>query len=94
MFLQYADYLLFRKPAALHYPSPSNVERTLTQIRGLFRGARHRSAEQAQNELAVFNPQGRLIEPEEVASSVAWLCRPESSAITGQDIPVAGGEIM
>ncbi len=45
---------------------------------------------------AVFtrsNPQGRLIEPEEVASTVLWLCSPEARSVTGQAIVVAGGEV-
>lgn len=48
----------------------------------------------ARAELARRNPQGRLIQPREVASAVAWLCLPESGAITGQSIAVAGGEVM
>ena len=53
-----------------------------------------RSAEAATAELTRVNPQGRLIQPSEVADSVAWLCRPESASITGQAIVVAGGEVM
>ncbi|MGZ8312058.1 MAG: SDR family NAD(P)-dependent oxidoreductase [Allosphingosinicella sp.] len=52
-----------------------------------------RSADEARAELARFNPQGRLIAPEEVAAAVLWLCLPESKAITGQAIAVAGGEV-
>lgn len=37
-------------------------------------------------------PRGRLTTPGEVASTVAWLCEPGSSAITGQAIEVSGGE--
>ena len=44
--------------------------------------------------LARGNPQGRLIQPAEVAQSVGWLCLPGSSAITGQAIAVAGGEVF
>ncbi len=51
-----------------------------------------RTAEAARADLAAFNPQGRLIEPREVANSVAWLCHPDSGSITGQSIIVAGGE--
>jgi len=40
------------------------------------------------------NPQGRLIQPDEVAAAVGWLCLPSSAAITGQAIAVAGGEVM
>jgi NAD(P)-dependent dehydrogenase (short-subunit alcohol dehydrogenase family) len=53
-----------------------------------------RSEVEARAELAKFNPQGRLVEPEEVASAVVWLCLPESGSITGQAIAVAGGEVM
>jgi 3-hydroxybutyrate dehydrogenase len=53
-----------------------------------------RSAEQAKLELASTNPQGRLVKPDEVAQAVLWLCRDESSSITGQAIAVAGGEVM
>ena len=52
-----------------------------------------RSAGEALAELARFNPQGRLVAPEEVAQAVLWLCLPESGAITGQAIAVAGGEV-
>ncbi len=53
-----------------------------------------RSEAEAREELARFNPQGRLISPEEVAAAVLWLCLPESGSINGQAIAVAGGEVM
>ena len=40
------------------------------------------------------NPQRRVLAPDEVASTVAWLCLPQSQAITGQAIAVCGGEVM
>ena len=52
------------------------------------------SADAARGELAKTNPLGRLIDPREVASAVAWLCLPQSGAVTGQSIVVAGGEVM
>jgi 3-hydroxybutyrate dehydrogenase len=52
-----------------------------------------RSREQALAELARHNPQGRLIDPAEVADAVLWLCGEKAGAITGQAIAVAGGEI-
>ncbi len=52
-----------------------------------------KSEHEARAALASRNPQGRLIAPEEVAASVAWLCLPESQSITGQAIAVAGGEV-
>lgn len=53
-----------------------------------------RNQEQARAELAAGNPQKRLIQPEEVAQTVLWLCQPGSSAMNGQAIAVAGGEVM
>ncbi len=52
-----------------------------------------RSREEALAELVKHNPQGRLIEPSEVADSVLWLCGEGARAVTGQAIAVAGGEI-
>lgn len=53
-----------------------------------------RSEDEARAELARFNPQGRLITPEEVANAVLWLCLPGSRSINGQAVAVAGGEVM
>jgi 3-hydroxybutyrate dehydrogenase len=53
-----------------------------------------RSEDEARAELAAGNPQKRLVQSEEVANSVAWLCLPESAAMNGQSIAVAGGEVM
>ena len=36
-------------------------------------------------------PRGTLITPEEVASTVGWLCSPAASGISGESILVAGG---
>lgn len=57
-------------------------------------GKTGRSPEAALAELVAGNPQGRLVQPREVAETVGWLCLPGSSAITGQSIAVAGGELM
>ncbi|MCC7101308.1 MAG: SDR family oxidoreductase [Rubrivivax sp.] len=53
-----------------------------------------RSAEQALADLVSHNPQGRLIQPEEVANAVGWLCQPLARSVTGQCLLVAGGELM
>ncbi|AKJ68734.1 3-hydroxyacyl-CoA dehydrogenase [Pandoraea thiooxydans] len=53
-----------------------------------------RSEAQAREELTRRNPQGRMVQPDEVADAVAWLCLPSAQAITGQAIAVAGGEVM
>jgi NAD(P)-dependent dehydrogenase (short-subunit alcohol dehydrogenase family) len=53
-----------------------------------------RSEQQARAELAAGNPQGRLVQPDEVAHAVAMLCMPAAAAMNGQAIAVAGGEVM
>jgi NAD(P)-dependent dehydrogenase (short-subunit alcohol dehydrogenase family) len=57
--------------------------------------ARHtgRSEADALAALARYNPQGRLVMPEQVAEAVAFLCRDAAAAMTGQSIVVAGGEV-
>jgi NAD(P)-dependent dehydrogenase (short-subunit alcohol dehydrogenase family) len=52
-----------------------------------------RSPEEARASLAAHNPQKRLVQPDEVANAVAWLCLPGSQSINGQAIAVAGGEV-
>lgn len=53
-----------------------------------------RTDSQARADLAAANPQGRLVQPEEVAHAVAMLCMPAAAAMNGQAIAVAGGEVM
>jgi NAD(P)-dependent dehydrogenase (short-subunit alcohol dehydrogenase family) len=53
-----------------------------------------RTPAEARAELSSKNPQKRMVQPQEVANAVAWLCLPGSEAITGQSIAVAGGEVM
>jgi NAD(P)-dependent dehydrogenase (short-subunit alcohol dehydrogenase family) len=53
-----------------------------------------RSAQEALAEFASGNPQGRIVQPHEVADAVRWLCSEGASAITGQAISVSGGEVM
>lgn len=53
-----------------------------------------RSDEAAKAALAASNPQGRLVQPDEVAQVVGWLCLPGAAAVHGQSIAVAGGEVM
>jgi 3-hydroxybutyrate dehydrogenase len=53
-----------------------------------------RSEAEARAELAAGNPQQRLVQTEEVANAVLWLCMPQSGAMNGQALAVAGGEVM
>lgn len=52
-----------------------------------------RSREDALAELTRHNPQGRLVQPREVADAVLWLCGDAARSVTGQAIAVAGGEV-
>ena len=53
-----------------------------------------RTEAQARAELAKSNPQGRLVQAEEVANAVLWLASEGATSITGQAVAVAGGEVM
>lgn len=70
------------------YTNTEIVERAIDRIAT----ATGRSRGDALAELVKENPQRRLVEPEEVAETVLWVCRQES--INGQSIAVAGGEVM
>ncbi|WP_428145529.1 SDR family NAD(P)-dependent oxidoreductase [Delftia acidovorans] len=52
------------------------------------------TADEARARLAERNPQGRLVQPEEVAETVVWLALPASASVNGQSIAVDGGEVM
>lgn len=47
----------------------------------------------AEAALKANNPQGRFVQPEEVAEAVLWLCSKGAASVTGQAISVSGGEI-
>jgi NAD(P)-dependent dehydrogenase (short-subunit alcohol dehydrogenase family) len=53
-----------------------------------------RDKENVKTEIENMSPMGRLVTPEEVAESAAWLCLPSSASITGQAIVIAGGSVM
>ncbi len=53
-----------------------------------------KSADEAREMIVRTIPRGAIIQPHEVANAVAWLCSPGATAITGQSIVVAGGEVM
>jgi len=58
----------------------------LAQNRGI-------TKDEARAMIARTIPRGTLITPDEVADTVLWLCSPGASAITGQAIAVAAGEL-
>lgn len=51
-----------------------------------------RTTDEARATLAGFSPQGRLRDPEEVATLVAYLASPDAGGITGQALAIDGGE--
>jgi len=53
-----------------------------------------RSENEALKQLVKANPQGRLIQPDEVAALTVWLCGEDARSITGQSLAVAGGEVL
>jgi len=53
-----------------------------------------KSKEEARAEIASFNPQKRLIGTDEVAHVVTMLCSDAARGVTGQAIPVDGGQVM
>jgi 3-hydroxybutyrate dehydrogenase len=52
-----------------------------------------RPPEEALAALLKDSPLGRLVRPDEVAAAVLSLCAPGATAITGQTLAVAGGEV-
>ena len=57
------------------------------------REGRGRSVADAMAEIARQNPQGRIVQPAEIAALVAFLCRDEARAITMENIGVTGGAL-
>jgi NAD(P)-dependent dehydrogenase (short-subunit alcohol dehydrogenase family) len=51
-----------------------------------------RSRAEAEAPLLAANPQGRFIEPDEVAATALWLCGDGAASVTGQAISISGGE--
>ena len=50
-------------------------------------------AQAARAELAKHNPQGRLLQPEEIAALTVFLCGNAAQGIHGAALPISGGEI-
>ncbi len=53
-----------------------------------------RGETEARAQFAAGNPQGRLVQPDEVADAVHWLCGVGAASVHGQSIAVCGGELM
>jgi len=50
-------------------------------------------AASAEAGLREANPNGRFVEPEEVAATALWLCSDGARSVTGQAIQIAGGDV-
>jgi NAD(P)-dependent dehydrogenase (short-subunit alcohol dehydrogenase family) len=50
-----------------------------------------RSAEEARASLASNNPQGRIIQPQEVADAVLYLCSDSAISVNGHALAISGG---
>ena len=86
--LEYAKKGITVNAVCPGYTNTEIIEQAIEKIVA----ATGRSREGALAEMVKINPQQRLIEPEEVAETVLWICQQES--ITGQAIAIAGGEVM
>jgi NAD(P)-dependent dehydrogenase (short-subunit alcohol dehydrogenase family) len=53
-----------------------------------------KAADELRDALVRHNPVGRLLTPDEVASSVAWLCHPEQAMVNGHALVLSGGEVF
>jgi NAD(P)-dependent dehydrogenase (short-subunit alcohol dehydrogenase family) len=51
------------------------------------------TAEQAAKSLRAGNPQGRFIQPGEVAEAALWLASEGAGSVNGSALPISGGEI-
>ena len=74
--------------------SPTWVEtelmtRNLAQV--IAREGKGRTLAAAMADIARENPQGRIIQPGEVAATVAFLCSDGAKGITGENIQITGG---
>ena len=84
---------LAKKPVTVNAVCPGYTETDIVRDSiANIRAKTGRSEADALAELVKHNPQGRLVQPAEVANAVLWLCLPGSESITGQAISVAGGE--
>lgn len=73
-------------------PGYTDTEMTERAVSNIVRDL-GRSEEDARALIARSSRRGTLIEPREVASAVIWLCSPDATAVSGQAIVVAGGEV-
>jgi NAD(P)-dependent dehydrogenase (short-subunit alcohol dehydrogenase family) len=85
---------LAREPITVNAVCPGYTETDLVKKAVANIVARSGQSEaQARAHLASSNPQGRMLQPAEVADAVMRLCLPSSGAVTGQAIVLPEGQV-
>lgn len=74
-------------------PGFVDTDLTANAIRGVA-DKTGRSEEDTRKAFTAFNPQGRLVTADEVASAVTFFCEDGAAAVNGQALPVDGGQVM
>ena len=87
------EHARFRTNVTVNAISPGYADTDLVAkgVRGIARKGGI-SEEEAKHYFITDNPMGRLIQPEEVAAAVLYLCGPGSGSINGQSLLINGGE--
>jgi 3-hydroxybutyrate dehydrogenase len=67
------------------------MRRNVEQV--VVREGRGRTLQQAMADIAAQNPQNRIIQPDEVAALVAFLCGERAKGITMENIQITGGAL-
>lgn len=67
------------------------MQRNISQL--IAREGKGRTLAAAMAEIAAQNPQNRLIQPDEIAAAVAFLCSDAAKGITGENLQITGGAL-
>ena len=85
-----ADFV--RKPLTVNAVCPAYVDTDIVSTNLASLKARGLSDAQAEAAILDANPHGRLIDADEVAGAVLWLCCDAARSVNGQTIQISGGE--